>query len=192
MFPFINPTSLDENGRNPGVEQSTIDRADDIAAISDLYPTASYAKTRGSIAGTLYLKDGRTPYSGINIVARNVANPLGDAISAMTGDKTQGKVGPDGRFRINNLTPGQKYQLYTEEIYAGGYPTTPTALVSEAEYWNVNEQANVAKDDPCLASAITAEAGVDQDGQLLLQRLHGRRAVHAGDLWLPGQHVQGR
>ena len=160
MFPFINPTSLDENGRNPGVEQSTIDRADDIAAISDLYPTASYAKTRGSIAGTLYLKDGRTPYSGINIVARNVANPLGDAISAMTGDKTQGKVGPDGRFRINNLTPGQKYQLYTEEIYAGGYPTTPTALVSEAEYWNVNEQANAAKDDPCLASAITAEAGV--------------------------------
>ena len=160
MFPFINPTSLDANGRSAGLEQSTVDRPDDIAAISDLYPTASYASTRGSIAGTLYLKDGRTPYSGINIVARNVADPLGDAISAMTGDKTQGKVGPDGRFRINNLTPGQKYVLYTEEIVAGGYPTTPTALVSEAEYWNVGEQANPANDSPCNASAITAQAGV--------------------------------
>ena len=160
MFPFINPTSLVENGRSSGLEQSTVDRSDDIAAISDLYPTESYARTRGSIAGTLYLKDGRTPYSGINIIARNVADPLGDAISAMTGDKTQGKVGPDGRFRINNLTPGQRYQLYTEEIVAGGYPTAPTALVSEAEYWNVNEQANAAKDNPCKANAITAEAGV--------------------------------
>jgi len=160
MFPFINPTSLDANGRNPGFEQSTVDRADDIAGISDLYPTASYAKTRGSIAGTLFLKDGRTPYSGINIIARNVSDPLGDAISAMSGDKTQGKIGPDGRFRINNLTPGQKYVLYTEEIVAGGYPTAPTALVSEAEYWNVNEQANAAKDKSCLSSAITAVAGV--------------------------------
>ncbi|HQR12389.1 MAG TPA: hypothetical protein PLW68_13775 [Casimicrobiaceae bacterium] len=160
MFPFINPISVDDKGRNAGYEQGTVDRADDIAAISDLYPTAAYAKTRGSIAGTLYLKDGRTPYSGINIIARNVADPLGDAISAMTGDKTQGKVGPDGRFRINNLTPGQKYVLYTEEIVAGGYPTAPTALVSEAEYWNLGEQANAAKDDPCKVSAITAEAGV--------------------------------
>ena len=160
MFPFINPTSLDANGRNPGVEQSTVDRADDIAAISDLYPTASYAKTRGSIAGTLFLKDGRTPYSGINIVARNIADPLGDAISAMTGDKTQGKVGPDGRFRINNLTPGQKYQLYTEEIVAGGYPTTPTALVSEPNTGMSTSRQMPPRTFRAMPSAITAEAGV--------------------------------
>lgn len=43
---------------------------------------------------------------------------------------------------------------------AGGYPTMPTSLVSEAEYWNTNEQANAAKDLACTASAITAEAGV--------------------------------
>ena len=160
MFPFIDPTYPDAQGRNAGYEQSTVDRSDDIAGISDLYPTAGYAKTRGSLAGTLFLKDGRTPYGGINIVARNVADPLGDAISAMSGDKTQGKVGPDGRFRINNLKPGQKYLLYLEEIVAGGYPTTPTALVSEAEYWNSNEQSNPARDRACTASAITAEAGV--------------------------------
>lgn len=160
MFPFINPTQLNDQGRNSGIEQSTVDRPDDIAGISNLYPTADYARKTGSIAGTLYLKDGRTPYGGINIIARNVADPLGDAVSAMTGDQTQGKVGPDGRFRINNLRPGQRYVLYTEEIVAGGYPTTPTGLVSEAEYWNARESSNPARDAPCSASAITAEAGV--------------------------------
>ena len=160
MFPFINPDTVSATGRNPGLDMSTVDRPDDVSAISDLYPSASYAKTRGSISGTLFLKDGRTPYGGINIVARNVADPLGDAISAMSGDKTQGRVGPDGRYRINNLKPGQKYQLYLEEIVAGGFPTTPTALVSEAEYWNSNEQAAAAADLACTATAITAEAGV--------------------------------
>lgn len=162
MFPFINPDTVSAAGKNPGLEMSTIDRPDDIAAISDLYPSAAYLKTRGSISGTLYLKDGVTPYGGINIVARNVSDPLGDAISAMTGDKTQGRVGPDGRYRINNLKPGAQYKLYTEEIVAGGYPTTPTSLVSEAEYWNTNEQANAARDLSCAASAVTAEAGVNK------------------------------
>jgi len=160
MYPFIDPDNIRADGKNAGLEMSTVDRPDDVAAISDLYPTAAYSKTRGSVAGVLYLKDGRTPYAGINIVARNVANPLGDAISAQSGDKTQGQVGPDGRFRINNLTPGQKYLLYTEEIVDGGFPTTPTPLVSEAEYWNTNEQSRPDKDTACMASAITAEAGV--------------------------------
>lgn len=160
MFPFINPDTVNAAGRNPGQDMSTVDRPDDVAGISDLYPSAGYASTRGSISGTLFLKDGRTPYGGINIVARNVADPLGDAISAMSGDQTQGRVGPDGRYRINNLKPGAQYQLYLEEIVAGGYPTRPTALVSEAEYWNSNEQSAAAGDLACASTAITAEAGV--------------------------------
>ncbi len=159
MFPFIDTFNI-RSGQSAGQEQASIDRADDIAAISNLYPTAAYAKTTGSIAGTLYLKDGRTPYSGINVIARNVKDPLGDAVSAMTGDQTQGKAGPDGRFRINNLKPGQTYQLYLEEIYAGGYPTEPMALVSQAEYWNTNEQSSPAKDTACMVTGIKAEAGV--------------------------------
>jgi hypothetical protein len=160
MFPFIDPSYPDANGRNPGYEQSTVDRPDDMAALSDLYPSADYLKTHGSIAGTLFLKDGRNQHGGINIIARNVSDPMGDAISAMTGDKTQGTIGPDGRFRINNLKPGAKYVLYTEEIIAGGYPTEPMMLVSESEYWNSAEQANAASDTKCLQDAITAEAGV--------------------------------
>ncbi len=117
MFPFIDSLAA------VGQEQSTITHPDDIAGISNLYPTASYRATTGSITGVLRLKDGRTQFSGINVIARNVNNPLHDAVSAMTGDQTQGLVGPDGRFTISNLTPGQDYLVYIEEIVAGGYPT---------------------------------------------------------------------
>ncbi|MDM4765492.1 hypothetical protein [Pelomonas sp. SE-A7] len=153
MFPFIDPSA------DIGYQMSTVNMPDDIAGISNLYPTANYRSSTGSIAGTLYLKDGRTPYAGVNVIARNVSNPLADAVSAMTGDQTQGKVGPDGRYQINNLKAGQKYVLYMEEIVAGGYPTEPRALVSEAEYWNSAEGASPANDKACDATAITAQAG---------------------------------
>lgn len=161
MFPFIN------NGRQIGAEMSTVDMPDDVAAISNLYPTAAYKSGTGTISGVLRLKDGRTPYSGINVIARNVNNPLGDAISAMTGDQTQGKIGPDGRFTIRNLKPGQNYVLYVEEIVAGGYPTQPRPLVSEAEYWNAAEGASPALDKPCDATPITAVAGVTKTANLV-------------------------
>ena len=161
MFPFIDTNSY------AGTEMSTVDRPDDIAAISNLYPTAAYRAHTGSISGVLRLKDGRTPFSGINIIARNVNNPLGDAVSAMTGDQTQGKVGPDGRFTISNLQPGQHYLVYTEEIVAGGYPTQPRALVSEAEYWNVAESANPISDPPCGATPIVAQANGTQTADLV-------------------------
>jgi hypothetical protein len=160
MFPFI------DNSRQIGAEMSTVDRPDDIAGISNLYPTAAYRAGTGAISGVLRLKDGRTPYSGVNIIARNVNDPLGDAVSAMSGDQTQGKVGPDGRFTIANLRPGQSYVLYMEEIVAGGYPTTPRPLVSEAEYWNIVERANPATDKPCSATPIKAQAGVTQTADL--------------------------
>jgi hypothetical protein len=154
MYPFIDNSGLAAQA------QSTITHADDVAAISNLYPTPAYLTTRGSITGTLRLKDGRTPYSGINVIARNVKNPLHDAVSAMTGDQTQGLVGPDGRYTIRNLTPGAEYVVYIEEIYAGGYPTEPTMMISQGEYWDAAESNSPATDLPCNATKIRAEAGV--------------------------------
>ena len=153
MFPYINPYS------DVGREMSTVDMPDDIAAISNLYPTPGYRAGTASISGQLRLKNGHTPYSGINVIARNLADPLRDAVSAMSGDMTQGKVGPDGRFKITNLKPGKSYVLYIEEIVAGGYPTQPRMLVSEAEYWNVAESADPATDKACDATPIVAQTG---------------------------------
>lgn len=160
MFPFI------DNWGDAAAEQSTVDRADDIAAISNLYPTAEYVSSTGSISGVLRLKDGKNEYSGINIVARNVDDLMGDAVSAMSGDQTQGQVGPDGRFTINNLTPGQRYVVHIEEITSGGYPTTPQMMVSQGEYWNVAEGHDPAVDAACDATPILAEAGVTRQADI--------------------------
>lgn len=153
MFPFINHVA------QAGQEQSTVDHPDDIAGISNLYPTPDYLSGTGTISGVLRLKDGKTEYSGINVIARNVNDPLFDAVSDMSGSATQGKAGPDGRFTINNLTPGEQYVLYVEEIVAGGYPTAPMALISEAEYWNAAEGSDPIADAACDATPIVATAG---------------------------------
>ena len=160
MFPFLNHKAA------AGIEQSTVDMPDDIAGISNLYPTAAYKATRGSISGVLRLKDGKHEYSGINVIARNVDNPLFDAVSNMTGSATQGELGPDGRFTINNLTPGAGYVVYIEPIMAGGYPTQPQALVSQGEYWNVAEGSNPVTDAQCDATPILAEAGVTKQADI--------------------------
>lgn len=157
MFPFI------DNSSHAAAEQSTVEHPDDVAAISNIYPTPDYASSTGSISGVLRLKDGKTEYSGINVIARNVNNPLFDAVSDMTGSSTQGKIGPDGRFTIRNLTPGEEYVLYIEEIAAGGYPTSPRRLLSQQEYWNAAEDSNPAADDACDATPIMAEAGVTKE-----------------------------
>lgn len=160
MFPFI-----DHRGA-AGANQSTVEHPDDVAGISNLYPTAAYKATRGAITGVLRLKDGRHEYSGLNVIARNVSNPLRDAVSDMSGSATQGELGPDGRFTINNLTPGQQYVVYIEAITAGGYPTTPQRLVSQAEYWNVAENSDPLADDKCDATPILAEAGVTKQADI--------------------------
>ena len=160
MYPFI------EHSGVAAEAMSYVASADDVASISNLYPTADYRATTGSISGTLYLKDGKTEYSGINVIARNVNDLMGDAVSAMTGDQTQNKIGPDGRFTINNLTPGEQYVVYIERIRAGGYPTSPQSLVSEAEYWNASESSNPGIDNACDATPIVAEAGVTKNADI--------------------------
>ncbi|MEX3072369.1 hypothetical protein AB3Y13_11325 [Vibrio alginolyticus] len=161
MYPFIG-----HHGAG-AVAQSTVNVTDDRIAISNLYPTEAYLSQFGSIEGTLRLKDGSTEYSGVNIIARNVDNPLFDAVSAQSGNLTQGKVGPDGYFKINGLTPGQSYVLYTEEIYSGSYPTATSNILSVAEYWNDNEDSNPITDDPCDVTPIVAQAGQTKQADLV-------------------------
>lgn len=153
MYPYITPAQT-------GVAQSTIDRPDDISAVSNLYPAAGWPASHGTISGEILQTDGSTGLTGVNIVARNVDDPLGDVITVMSGDYTQGMLGPDGRYTINGLTPGEEYVVYVENIYAGGFPTPPAVLPSFQEYFNGMGESNDAnRDDPCDWSTLTASAG---------------------------------
>jgi len=161
MYPFIGHT------QEIGKAMSYVSMPDDIASISNLYPTADYLASTGTITGTLYLKDGKTQYTGVNVVARNVNDLTGDAISQLTGQATQGKLGPDGRYTIHGLTPGEQYVVYIERIVAGGFSPSPSQLISVAEYWNAAETSSPAVDDPCDATPILAEAGVTKTADFL-------------------------
>ena len=153
MYPFI-------DSAGPGGEaQASVDLPDDVSGISNLYPTAQYLAQTGTISGVLRLKDGVTQYSGINVIARNVADPVGDAVSDMTGSAIQAMLGPDGRFTLRGLTPGQSYALYIEPIAEGGYPTEPQSMASQGEYWNTAESANPISDAACTLTPIAAVAG---------------------------------
>ena len=90
--------------------------------------------------------------TGVNVIARNVANPWTDAISALSGDYTQGALGPDGLYTLNGLTPGADYVVYTNAISGGGFPTTPAGLPLEAEeYWDLGEAPD---DDVCTMNMV--------------------------------------
>jgi hypothetical protein len=153
MYPFLDPSA-----GSVGIQQATVNVLDDIASVSDVYPAAGWPNNTGTITGRVYMPDGVTEVTGVNVIARNVADPFEDATSGLTGDFTQGDLGPDGLFTLNGLTPGAEYVIYIDEIVAGGF-STPPAMVSPEEWWNASESNDDAIDDVCENTGIFAVAG---------------------------------
>jgi hypothetical protein len=60
-------------------------KTDDIAAISALYPTNSFASTTGRIQGRVLFSDGKTPAQGYNVIARKADDPRRTAVSCFSG-----------------------------------------------------------------------------------------------------------
>ena len=156
MFPFIDPYPTSPTYNSPGM--ATVNIADDKSALSWLYPVRNYRQKTGTISGRVVAKDGVTQITGINVIVRNVANPF-DAISRISGDRTQGMVGADGTFEITGLTPGAKYVVYIDQIGAGGFSTPKAILLGPEEYWNAGESSDASYDDACAASKIVLNSG---------------------------------
>jgi hypothetical protein len=76
--------------------------ADDIAAISLLYPTASYVGSTGSITGTVTLGN-----AGVNMASVVALSTDGTAVGTLTN--------PDGTYRIDGLPPDQ-YLVYVHPL----------------------------------------------------------------------------
>jgi len=153
MYPFIDTYS------NIAHEMSTIENKDDEVAISNLYPTPEYLSQTGTIRGKVLLKDGKTEYPGLVITARNIENPLEDVVMVQSGDQTQGNIGIDGSYVIRGLTPGAEYYLYISQINNGGYPTRPSPIPGEAEYWNAGESNDPLIDSSCMFDTVSVAAG---------------------------------
>ena len=132
MYPFIDPFPDSISYNSP--QMATVNVADDIAALSSLYPAQGYRARTGTIKGRIVAKDGTSELTGINVIARRTDDPF-DAISRISGDLTQGWLGPDGRFEMTGLTPGASYLVYIDELgarrlqHAEGDPARPRGVL---------------------------------------------------------------
>jgi len=154
MYPYVDPTP----GTGSGVGQGEVRTLDAMASISDLYPGPGWPNAYGTIEGKVYDLNGKTQLTGVNVIARNISDPYVGANSAVSGQMTQGALGPDGRFTINGLVPGQRYVLFLDAIVAGGFSTPPQWFLPGAETFYSNG-GNTGKYNPCKYTVITARAG---------------------------------
>ncbi len=146
----------------PGIGTGSL-HLDDIQALSELYPAPEFATDTAVISGTVYLPDGVTPVTGVNVIARNpesLASWYLDAASAISGD-----VNDAGQWEISGLTPGVEYVVYIDEIIDGGF-STPLAspFPGPEEYYNgAGESNNVDSSDPVDESTpvLAGTSGVD-------------------------------
>lgn len=143
--------------------------ADDIAIISHLYPEPGFAGSAGTITGLVFAPNNTTRVTGVNVIARNVANPYDDAVSAISSDFTDtfNESNPlVGRYTLRGLTPGASYAVYVDQIIAGAFSTPPRVpLPGPEEFYNgPNESNDPTTDDPSLFTPLVAVAGVTTSG----------------------------
>jgi hypothetical protein len=170
MNPFANPTP----GTGTGIYLANIHTTDDHAAISDLYPGTGWPAAFGTITGKVLDVDGKTPLTGVNVIARNLDDPFTDANSTLTGAWTQGLFGPDGTFTLHGLKPGARYAVYVDAIVMGGYPTPPLWFLPGAErFWNgpTGKRGSGQPFDPCAYQPITVRAGAPFQADIVFERV---------------------
>jgi len=167
MYPYID---IDPNdwASPTGEHVATVSTAEDYAAISSIYPAASFVSGTGTIAGSVTYPFSKSGIIGVNIVARNIDNPFDDAITVMSGDWNDGVAGAAqgaGEFTMHGLTPGAHYVVHVENIFAGGFPTPTVFLPGPTEYYNgAGESDDAARDDACDYEEVVVDGGATRTG----------------------------
>ena len=142
--------------------QATLHK-DDIAIFSRLYPEPTFSKTTATISGKILGPNRKTPLTGVNVIARNVASPYDDAVSAISSDFTNDYAEDAhlvGTYSLRGLTPGAQYAVFVDQILEGGFSTPPRDLPNVEELYNgAAESNNAATDDPSVYTPVSAAAG---------------------------------
>jgi hypothetical protein len=108
--------------------------ADDVSAISLLYPAGGYAASTGSIAGQVTTGGASVNVSGVNLASVVALSATGVAISGMTN--------PDGTYRIDGVPPGQYYVYVHPLPPAQTGEGTPANIMLPVDAQNGNFSAN--------------------------------------------------
>jgi hypothetical protein len=165
---------------------ATVPLADDIAAISTLYPSPSFS-SKGTITGTIFQPDGTTLFQGANVIARNVAKPFTDAVSNVSGTRycqpgrdelegggtcvlVSGSAPPElkGLYEINGLTPGASYTVeivnvnpeFTNGSSVGPF-LVPVVIPGPEEFYNgADETSTDPPDDPTTSTPVTVASTI--------------------------------
>ncbi|MEM7051167.1 MAG: hypothetical protein AAF604_15975 [Acidobacteriota bacterium] len=137
---------------------------DDIAALSTLYPAPDFSATTGTIGGTILGPNGTTPLTGVNVIARNLADPFLDAVSAISSATTDDFAPADpfvGSYTLAGLTAGADYAVFTDGLIAGTFSTPPfNPLPGPEEFYNGSDESTDGDlDAPLDRVALTPLAG---------------------------------
>lgn len=156
---------------------------DDIAGISVLYPSDSFETETATIKGQILKSDG-TPMIHVNVIARNVDDPLCEVYSYLSGRfceyatsslcETGGTAGyDDSSYTISSLPPGS-YTLEVEEVADDGLAITIAPglidpfIYGDAEFWN---DGDAVSEDHLTSSVITLAAGETRENvDIILNR----------------------
>jgi hypothetical protein len=168
----------------PGAGFSTPDK-DDIGMLSTLYPAPTFFATTGTITGRILASNGMTPKTGFNVIARNIANPFGDAVSSISSDMTR-DYSPDaplvGVYTLRGLTPGAQYAIFVDGLQDGGFSTPPGILPGPEEFYNGVNERGTSTDVPSQFTPVIALAGsVVDDIDIIFNRFSPGAALPLGD-----------
>jgi len=105
---------------------------DDKVAVSSLYPSSAFGTITCELQGKVFRADGKTELQGVNVIASNVVDPLGEDTSFVSGSFYTGVSNNcdavAGDFILSGLRPGQQYTLSVEPIsqsFTGGSSIEP-------------------------------------------------------------------
>lgn len=117
--------------------------ADDVAALSELYPEPTFTTTTGTITGTVTRCGTGEPVLGANVRAINVANPT-IQLTRVTG--FDGAT--DGSYTINGVPPGD-YDVVVEPLGGDADYLGSLAMFTRVDTDFTQGYLNASKEDDC-------------------------------------------